>query len=54
MQKYDPIQTASIKRSEAYLRKKAMTKPTGYIREFIAGIMFAGVLVSIIVIGLAL
>lgn len=54
MQKLDDIQRASIRRSEAYLRKKAMQQPTGYIREAIAGILFVVLTVLALVIGLAL
>lgn len=52
--KIDDIQRASIRRSEAYLRKKAHVKPTGYIREFIAGIAFFLLMALMLVIGMAL
>ena len=54
MQKIDDIQRASIRRSEAYLRKKAMQRPTGFIREFLAGVFFGLVTIGILIIGLAL
>ncbi len=54
MQKIDDIQRASIRRSEAYLRKKAMQQPTGYIREFISGVLFAILTIAVLIIGLAL
>lgn len=54
MQKIDDIQRASIRRSEAYLRKKAMQQPTGYIREFIAGVLFAALTIICFIIALAL
>lgn len=55
MQKIDDIQRASIRRSEAYLRKKAHESPTsGNIREWIAGAMFAILMVLLATIILAL
>lgn len=53
--KIDDIQRASIRRSEAYLRKKAAeSKPSGFIREFIAGIAFFLLMALMLVIGMAL
>ena len=54
MQKIDDIQRASIRRSEAYLRKKALQCPTGNIREWIAGAMFATLMILLATILLAL
>lgn len=54
MQKIDEIQRASIRRSEAYLRKKAMQQPTGYIREMLAGVLFITAMIGMLIIGLAL
>ena len=54
MQKIDDVQRASIRRSEAYLRKKAQQRPSGYIREWIAGALFAALMVALTVILLAL
>ena len=54
MQKIDDIQRASIRRSEAYLRKKAQQHPPGNIREWIAGAMFAILMIALATIILAL
>ena len=54
MQKFDEIQRASIRRSEAYLRKKAAARPVSHVREFIAGAAFALLMVMVIIILLAL
>lgn len=54
MQKIDDIQRASIRRSEAYLRKKAMQRPTGFIREFLAGALFALFTLAVLIVFLAL
>ena len=54
MQKIDDIQRASIRRSEAYLRKKAQQRPSGAIREWIAGALFAILMVLLATIILAL
>lgn len=53
--KIDDIQRASIRRSEAYLRKKAAeSKPSGFIRELITGMVFGTVIVLVVVIVLSL
>jgi hypothetical protein len=55
MQKIDDIQRASIRRSEAYLRKKAHKAPnSGNIREWIAGAMFAILMIALATIILTL
>lgn len=54
MRKYDDVQRASIQRSEAYLRKKAMPKPVSYAREFIAGILFVTLMILLAVILLSM
>jgi hypothetical protein len=54
MRKYDDVQRASIQRSEAYLRKKAMPKPVSYVGEFIAGILFMALMALLAVILLSL
>lgn len=54
MQKIDDIQRASIRRSETYLRKKAQQRPTGFIREFLAGVLFAAFTIAVLIVGLAL
>lgn len=55
MQEIDDVQRASIRRSQAYLRKKALerTQP-GVIREFITGAMFALLMVMLTCITLSL
>lgn len=53
--KIDDVQRASIRRSEAYLRKKATEqKPTGFVRELITGMMFGLLVVLVLVITLSL
>lgn len=56
MKKIDDIQRASIRRSEAYLRSKALQRPqsTGLIREIITGLLFIAAMAAMLVIGLAL
>ena len=55
MKNIDDIQRASIRRSEAYLRKKALERAQpGVIREFIAGAMFALLMVMLAIVVLAL
>jgi hypothetical protein len=54
MQKLDEVQRGSIRRSEAYLRKKAMTKPVSYAREFTAGVLFGTTMLILAVIVLSL
>ena len=55
MQEIDDVQRASIRRSQAYLRKKALerTQP-GVIREFITGAMFALLMIMLTCIVLSL
>lgn len=54
--KLDDVQRASIRRSEAYLRSKALQRPrsTGLIREIITGLLFISLSIAIFIIGLAL
>ena len=52
--KLDDVQRASIRRSEAYLRKKALQRPTGFIREFLAGALFALFTLAVLIVFLAL
>jgi hypothetical protein len=52
--KYDAIQQASIRRSETYLRKKAMPLPRNPIRETLAGVIAALTLLAVLIIFLAL
>lgn len=52
--KIDDIQRASIRRSEAYLRKKAAARPVSYARESAAGAAFALLTVMVLVILLSL
>jgi hypothetical protein len=52
--KYDAIQLASIRRSETYLRKKAMQPSTGHIRETLTGIIAGITLAAVVIIFLAL
>lgn len=55
MQEIDDIQRASIRRSQAYLRKKALERAQpGVIREFITGAMFALLMVMLTCIVLSL
>ena len=54
MQKIDDTQRASIRRSEAYLRKKALQRPSGNIREWVAGALFAILMVLLATITLSL
>ena len=53
--KIDDIQRASIRRSEAYLRKKAAEpKPSGFIRDLIAGMVLGATLLLVTIILLSL
>ena len=53
--KIDDIQRASIRRSESYLRKKMVEpKPSGFLRNLIAGMVLVATLLLVTIILLSL